>query len=440
MKRIKSLILSLWLASGSFAQVAVNESLKDFGEINRETERLTDFVFTNTGKEKTILLRTDFPQEYNFLFSSKEINPGESATLRVKFNPRKKGKTMDRVQVWFSTMSKPIILDLRANTLFVDNSENPACPDFSSLPVGCCDKNEVTIEVRNAKTGLPVYETKVKLFSDGKKAAESQTDKQGRTLAEMPVKYYFIQVEKEGFAPTDTALYLSRRNNYLVLNMLPVNSELEVLRNTEQEEPAVKVNPIVLADNSDFSEANYKPSHVVFLLDVSGSMKQRGRLEMLKAAMMELYGILRPIDRISIVTFASETEVIHECSVGNDKASLESGLTRIQADGMTMSVKGFKKAYALAEEHFIEEGNNQIIVVSDGAFEMKDKNLLTELAKKYLVKEIKTTLLGVRSSPAASAILGQIALAGNGRHIQLNDLTEDKAILISEVKIGSHKP
>jgi hypothetical protein len=441
-------LLALHAVAG---QVSVTPDRVDFGIIVRETDRVRDFIFTNDGPGKAVFLRSDFTAEYQILYSAKEMAPGESMTLRVKHNPRKKGNTAEQFRIWFSNMQTPVALSFSARTEYIDNTDNPACPSFNERPAGCCDGNDITIEVRNALTEEPISGARVRLFLNGRKVLTAKTDKNGQTIGEYPVNYYFIPADKEGFLPADTAMYLNRRNNFVVLRLMPeiipAPETPDLIAEKKMETPAVpevlknphttEEDPGLREELPDFSEKLYRPNHVIFLLDVSGSMKQKGRMELLKTAMVELYGMLREVDRVSIVTFASRTDVIHENVRGSEKSALENGLSQLEADGMTMSLKGFKMAYQLAERHKIIGGNNEIIVVSDGAFQVKDKQLLIDLSTKYAEKGISTSLLGIRSTPAAAAILTQIAEACGGSFTPLNDAETAEKVLVEEVKSKS---
>ena len=191
-----------------------------------------------------------------------------------------------------------------------------------------------------------------------------------------------------------------------------------------------------LNDPADFSRLEYAPNNVVFLIDVSTSMRYLERIDLLKIAMIELTAKLRDIDYMSVVTYASAAKTRLEPTQGSNKASIDSLIWSLEARGTTASDKGLDQAYLVAESAFIEAGNNQIILVTDGAFDAKS---LYRLIKKKAKEEIRLSVVGIKAEKSMALELTEMASAGEGSFVNVKDLTEAKTVLVSEIKKNSKK-
>ncbi|MDE5823293.1 MAG: von Willebrand factor type A domain-containing protein, partial [Lachnospiraceae bacterium] len=114
----------------------------------------------------------------------------------------------------------------------------------------------------------------------------------------------------------------------------------------------------------DFSEA--LDSNLVFLLDVSGSMYSDDKLPLLQKSFSMLVQELGEKDTVSIVTYAGSDRVILEGESGDNKEGIIEALDALEAGGSTNGADGIETAYALAEKYFIKDGNNRVILATDG--------------------------------------------------------------------------
>ena len=109
-------------------------------------------------------------------------------------------------------------------------------------------------------------------------------------------------------------------------------------------------------------------SNLTFLIDVSGSMSADNKLPLLKSAFKLLVNQLRDKDRISIVVYAGAAGVVLEPTSGSDKTKIINALNNLEAGGSTAGGQGIELAYQLAEKHFKKNGNNRVILATDGDF------------------------------------------------------------------------
>ncbi|UCG53792.1 MAG: von Willebrand factor type A domain-containing protein, partial [Candidatus Latescibacterota bacterium] len=110
------------------------------------------------------------------------------------------------------------------------------------------------------------------------------------------------------------------------------------------------------------------PSNLVFLLDVSGSMAPQNKLPLVKRGLKLLVQNLRAKDRIAIVVYASSAGLHLRSTPGDEKEKLLDAILQLHACGSTAGGAGIELAYKIAQKNFIEEGNNRVILTTDGDF------------------------------------------------------------------------
>lgn len=113
---------------------------------------------------------------------------------------------------------------------------------------------------------------------------------------------------------------------------------------------------------------NLPASNLVFLIDVSGSMSDVNKLPLLKSAFKMLVEQLRPEDKVSIVVYAGAAGCVLPSTSGDEKDKIIEALSNLQAGGSTAGGAGINLAYKIAKDNFVKEGNNRIILATDGDF------------------------------------------------------------------------
>ncbi len=175
------------------------------------------------------------------------------------------------------------------------------------------------------------------------------------------------------------------------------------------------------------------PNNLVFLLDVSGSMNNPDKLPLLKSAMRLLVDQLRPEDRVSIVVYAGAAGIVLE-PTANKGAVLEA-IKRLNAGGSTAGGAGIELAYKTAQQSFIEEGNNRVILATDGDFNVgvSSDGALTRLIEKKRESGIFLTVLGFGTGNYKDSKMEKLADKGNGNYAYIDDILEAKKVLVNEM-------
>ncbi len=185
--------------------------------------------------------------------------------------------------------------------------------------------------------------------------------------------------------------------------------------------------------NIDFSEA--PPSNLVFLIDVSGSMYSDDKLPLLQKSFSMLVNELTEKDTISIVTYAGSDEVILEGEPGSNKTKIIAALGTLKAGGSTNGVDGIETAYKLAEEYFIEGGNNRVILATDGDLNVgvSSESELKELVTKKRKSGVFLSVLGFGTGNIKDNKMEALADNGNGNYAYIDSVSEAKKVLVDEM-------
>jgi Ca-activated chloride channel family protein len=182
------------------------------------------------------------------------------------------------------------------------------------------------------------------------------------------------------------------------------------------------------------ADAGARPSNLVFLVDVSGSMQAPDKLPLVKASLKLLAAELTARDRISIVVYAGHTEVVLEPTPGDQTATIVAALDRLEAGGGTNGASGIQLAYAMAEKAFIRGGNNRVLLATDGDFNVgiADVDALKEMVEGKRRNGVALSTLGFGTGNYNDALMEQIADVGNGHYRYIDSAREAQRVLVDE--------
>ncbi len=176
------------------------------------------------------------------------------------------------------------------------------------------------------------------------------------------------------------------------------------------------------------------PSHLVFLIDVSGSMDMTNRLPLLKSAFRLLVNNLRDKDSVAIVVYGGVTGVMLNTTSGGEKEKILKTIDELEPGGSTPGESGIKLAYSVARNHFIKDGNNRVILATDGDFNvgLKTETELDELISTQSKSGIYLTCLGVGMGNYKDSKIQTLANKGNGNFAYLDNFKEAEKVLLKE--------
>lgn len=188
--------------------------------------------------------------------------------------------------------------------------------------------------------------------------------------------------------------------------------------------------------NGTLSENKYVFNHIIFLIDVSSSMKKADKLPLLKQSMLQMIQVLRPEDKVSIITYGTTANVQVEAVSGADKAQLSSIIYALVARGQSYGADGVDMAYDLAKANAIVGGNNEIILASDGVFNsrnFKEHKLYTKSMVQHRLYSIRLSTIGFGNASKALNFLETLADRGEGSFLRITSDVDAESALIENL-------
>lgn len=182
--------------------------------------------------------------------------------------------------------------------------------------------------------------------------------------------------------------------------------------------------------------SNLPASNLVFLVDVSGSMSDENKLPLLKRSMEVLVKELRAKDKVSIVVYAGSAGVVLEPTSGSEKRAIINAFDELEAGGSTAGGEGIELAYKIAQENFIKEGNNRVIIATDGDFNvgMSSDNEMEDLIEEKRKSGVFLTVLGFGMGNYKDSKMEILADKGNGNYAYIDNIQEANRFLGKEFK------
>lgn len=179
---------------------------------------------------------------------------------------------------------------------------------------------------------------------------------------------------------------------------------------------------------------NLPAANLVFLLDVSGSMNASDKLPLLKKSLKLLVNEMRPEDKVAIVVYAGAAGEVLPSTSGKEKDKILTALENLSAGGSTAGGAGIKLAYKIAKKNFIKNGNNRIILATDGDFNVgaSSDKAMEDLIEEKRDEGVFLTVLGFGTGNYKDSKMETLADKGNGNHAYIDNILEAKKVLVNE--------
>jgi Mg-chelatase subunit ChlD len=439
-QRIRLLFLLALVSPANTGMYAQPKSMKlsaevvDFGNIASVMVPAKTVEFTNISKEKLAILVVEKGPDVKVNYKHRFFEPGEKGLISLFYEAGKLGPFNEQIKVFTNLDVDPYILTLHGNSITIEE----CFPDKANL-------NLRNVLVVNKQTQAPVPFASVTFIHnfDNSKPIICNTDKSGKAVKELPIGQYNAQSVVEGYETFHLDFFLPRSQPNILIELDPVKT---VPATAPVANPAVTqdVPGIITVDDrpvtsTELPEDKYAANNIVLLLDVSSSMRSGGKFTLLQQSVNNLVMALRPIDNVSIITYATDAKVVLRGIPGNEKEKIMDVVQELIAYGITQGVKGLNTAYELASKKFIAGGNNQIILATDGEF--SEKNVTDEYYRQfitgYAAQGIKLSILGFGINEEAIKRMKKMTTYGEGSYIHIGSEKYIKDILINEIKAMS---
>jgi Ca-activated chloride channel homolog len=178
------------------------------------------------------------------------------------------------------------------------------------------------------------------------------------------------------------------------------------------------------------------PNNLVFLIDVSGSMNPENKLPLVKRSLRYLVEQLREEDQVSIVVYAGAAGLVLPCTPGSEKTRILNAIDNLEAGGSTAGGAGIQLAYRIARENLLREGNNRVILATDGDFNVgpSSEGELVRIIEQERRSGVFLTVLGFGTGNYADQRMESLADKGNGNYFYVDNAMEGRKVFIDELQ------
>ncbi|MBZ9920122.1 VWA domain-containing protein [Mesorhizobium sp. BR1-1-12] len=251
--------------------------------------------------------------------------------------------------------------------------------------------------------------------------------------------YSFVRRSlKEGFLPQADTVRVEEMINYFPYDWkgpdsasTPFNSTVSVMPTPWNAHSKLMH---VAIKGFDVKPAEQPKANLVFLIDVSGSMDEPDKLPLLKAAFRLLVSKLKADDTISIVTYAGDAGTVLMPTKVAEKDKILNAIDNLQPGGSTAGEAGIKEAYKLAEQSFIKDGVNRVMLATDGDFNVgqSDDDDLKRLIEQERKSGVFLSVFGFGRGNLNDEMMQTIAQNGNGTAAYIDTLAEAEKVLVED--------
>ena len=185
----------------------------------------------------------------------------------------------------------------------------------------------------------------------------------------------------------------------------------------------------------NMDESERKPSNLVFLLDVSGSMNSQDKLPLLKTGMKMLVRALSENDSVAIVVYAGSSGLVLDSTSAAEKGRIIDAMDRLSAGGSTAGGAGIELAYRVAQDNFIKGGVNRVILATDGDFNVGTSSHggLQSLIEEKRKSGVFLSVLGFGTGNLQDSKMELLANKGNGNYFYIDSEREAQKVLVKQL-------
>lgn len=468
--RILSVICLFFFCGFVHGQQSNSEDYLDYGTLNAHSKRYIDLTIGNPKSQKVYILRVEHSPEVTYRLTSDLIAPDSSVQLRIQVNPNKKGNFDFVLKLHMSDQPNPVVYRLTGNLAEEIPSDHflTKCPDFNAIPSKSAQPSELTIITIDKESKELLSKSMVSIIHNGKPSGTWITGKLGLFKEKLPPGFFYFVVSKEGYLSKEAGVYVSSEISEITIPLSknprydqpvptkePIPDQEELAQQLAPEEAQEKLDEQMANERIDtvtqkampelvsipadnFDESYFKDVNVVFVLDISSSMKMGEKMDLMKYSLNQLVSKLRPQDKMGLVTYANTAEVFLSPTSGDHRDELQQSISKLKPLGMTAGGKGIKLGYKEVMRNYDPNKTNMVIVITDGAFN-KDSEDYQKTVQKYSKQGVVFSVVGIQTRERDAMLMEEAAHFGSGRFVPIQKLADAHSNLTQEIRIASFK-
>ncbi|WP_326824488.1 von Willebrand factor type A domain-containing protein [Streptosporangium sp. NBC_01639] len=177
-----------------------------------------------------------------------------------------------------------------------------------------------------------------------------------------------------------------------------------------------------------------RPANLTFVVDVSGSMGEPGRLDLVREALHKLVDQLGPGDQVSVVAFSGEAELVVPMTSADGRDALHAAIERLAARESTNLESGLTTGYAEASRAFRPAATNRVILLSDGLANTGDtswQGILTRV-KEFAGRQVTLLCVGV-GRDYGDQLMEQLADNGDGAAVYVGSADDARKVFVEQL-------
>lgn len=300
-----------------------------------------------------------------------------------------------------------------------------------------------------AQSGTNIGTKKISDANCEEEECDKKIENDFADTSEYPLSTFSIDVDtasyanarryiNEGTLPPSDAVRIEEFLNYFKYDYSPPKNEdpfsVNYEVNTAPWDKDHRLLKIGLKGKEIATEKRPKAS-LTFLIDSSGSMGDEDKLPLLKTAFSVLVDHLSPDDVVSIVTYAESARKVLPPTPGSKKQEILNAINDLEAGGSTAGAAGIDLAYEVADEAFIKDGTNRVILATDGDFNVgvSDDDELVKIIETKAKSGVFLSILGLGMAGYKDTKMEKLADTGNGNYAYIDSVAEAKKVLMADL-------
>ena len=444
------------------SQLKFEKTSHDFGNLDSDSERFIDIEVKNTGSKKEYFLSFRKPNQVVCLSNGQRIDPDSTLFIRIQANPKSLGRFNYDIEIYTSDKQHATIIRVKGNLISLPNdplAKLQSCPDFNIRPAKAKLSSKQELITRDEKTLEPISAL-VYVIQNGQEIQQVPTYAK-KEKVKIPIGMTHFYVVSEGYEPLDTALFVGMKSKLIILELRKRKVKTKIIVDTIIKEVTAELPPakkslkqelqLEEATNgedrspkkmaeltpSNFDSEHFMPVNVVFVVDISGSMQTSDKSNLMKYALNQLVDMLRPEDKMGIVTFATTSELLLSADEKLNKEETKNMISGLKSGGSTAGVAGLKKGLEEVEKQYLDQGKNMLIVITDGSFDLNKQG--KKIVAKAGEKNISLSIVGIKTGPTTAQQLEETAKKSGGDFILIKRLVDAQHNLTEEIRRKSFK-
>jgi Ca-activated chloride channel family protein len=477
----------------------VSPAAFDFGVVKQWKNDTAYFTVENTGTSKFVFLPIGYSEDVLVILPKGSIEVGQSPIVKFIYYTQDRGNFRKTVPIYISSSNDPLELTVKGKIIDFHPDAMLNCPSMTDNPPPATTEKPVEIQVVDAISGegLKGFDIIVKNPTDQFLIEKASKDRV--YFDNLKNGKYTVNVSLSGYESKEQVIIISRVTRKFIIKLQPDEGPivmappdntkkedetitLEKPNETEEErldieklrekfndkfkdKRIIEKDVIIVQDGEndslpkekevsvktdlpDFTATGtlnkdkYASNNIVFLIDVSTSMDRPEKLPYLKKSVKDMVKVLREEDLVTMIVYSSKVNILLQGEPGNHKEKIFEVIDGLSAKGLSHGTEGMNIAYANASQNFISNGNNQIILVSDGIFNSENFSPKTmyKLAKeKAELEAIKTSAIGFGKNAEAIEFMKTLAENGSGNFIRILSENDAATVLVNEIMQNSIK-